>query len=209
MKDLVIPSGVTEIASCAYENVYSIQKVILPDTIAIIGEDAFANSGLTQINLPIGLVEIGPGAFKKCLFLTEINIPAGIFSIPINAFYCCKNLERVKLPDSNTLSIKERAFYGCASLRDIVIPPYTMEIQNVAFEGCCNLKEIKCEMQDLDAVVVDEWAFMDKQYNETLLVVPEGTLQKYQVHPVFGRFRNIKEQKSTFKSICFSHEKQM
>jgi hypothetical protein len=104
-------------------------------------------------------------------------------------------LERVKLPSSNTLSIKERVFYGCASLRDIVIPPYTMEIQNAAFAGCCNLKKIKCEMRNLDAVEVEEWAFMDEQYSETLLVVPEGTLQIYQIHPVFGRFRNIKEQK--------------
>ncbi len=78
--------------------------ITLPDSVQTIEHHAFADSGLTDINLPYGLKEIGSMAFM----LTRIGSNASRFTIPytvdkmgIGVFMGCKELKSVRL---NSLS---------------------------------------------------------------------------------------------------------
>lgn len=58
----------------------------VPDGVTLIDEYAFYGSGLSEVELPEGLLEIREGAFRKSKNLTYINFPDSIESIGSGAF---------------------------------------------------------------------------------------------------------------------------
>lgn len=83
----IIPEGVEEIASWAFENCHSINSVILPDSVKKIGSYAFHRcSSLRSVSVPESLISIGEGAFIGCNNLSEIYLGDNIESIGDYAF---------------------------------------------------------------------------------------------------------------------------
>ena len=66
---LYIGEGITEIP-LNFVNMVPVKKVVLPNTLTKIGVSAFANTGLTNINIPKSVVEIGDFAFDDNDLLT-------------------------------------------------------------------------------------------------------------------------------------------
>lgn len=63
---LVLPSALMEIEDEVFYNDTSIDKVILPDGLEIIGRKAFAGSSITRIYLPDSITSIADNAFEGC-----------------------------------------------------------------------------------------------------------------------------------------------
>ena len=83
-----------------------IKRVVLPDTVTYIGEDAFTQeydqwttefSSLEEVILPSNLKTIGRRAFANLLLLKKIDIPASVTSIGEGAFEHCTALKDVTL----------------------------------------------------------------------------------------------------------------
>ncbi|MBQ2555953.1 MAG: leucine-rich repeat protein [Thermoguttaceae bacterium] len=118
-KELQVPSGVTSINSCAFDGCIYVESVVLPDSLRIIGGEAFA----------------------KCRSLRSISIPEGVVSIGDRAFEACHALESVELP--KTLEkIGGEAFLDCAMLKSILIPEGVKSIAGDAFHRCYSMTEI-------------------------------------------------------------------
>lgn len=92
---------VVEIGSnpCMFINYYDVQNVIIPDSVKVIGEYAFANFNISSVTLPAGLEVIGSHAFEGSK-LTSVVIPNGVNTIGDSAFYKCVKLTSVTIPDS-------------------------------------------------------------------------------------------------------------
>lgn len=74
----------------------TIQTALLPDTLRVIGEDAFAGcASLRGIFLPQGVAVIGEGAFAACGSLEAICIPGTVHAIGSNAFGSCNSMRFV------------------------------------------------------------------------------------------------------------------
>lgn len=74
-------------------------KVVLPDTIKSIGNQAFFNAGITEINLPDSVQYIGSGAFAACPYLHFIvSQRHPYFAIIDNALYSKANKELLYFP---------------------------------------------------------------------------------------------------------------
>ncbi len=85
-------------------------RVVIPDYIKKIGENAFAeNHFVTSIIMGSGVYEIGKGAFSYCRNLKEITLLNGLKIIGENAFAWCKNLKKIIIPQTVT-KIGEGAF---------------------------------------------------------------------------------------------------
>jgi len=83
----IIPEGVEEIASWAFEGCHSIDSVILPDGVKKIGSYAFYRcSSLGNVSVPESVISIGEGAFMGCNNLSEIYLGDNIESIGDYAF---------------------------------------------------------------------------------------------------------------------------
>ncbi len=86
--------------------------------IGTVGEIAFAETGLTSINLN-GIVEdIGANAFSNCRSLTSVKWSARVNAIPESAFEGCSALANIEIPE-NVVSVGANAFSGCGSLADV------------------------------------------------------------------------------------------
>ena len=94
----------------SYPNEF-VQKIILPNTVTYISDEAFYQptdwatsrfSSLREIVLPEGLKTIGKNAFGKNMELRKIEIPASVTDIGRSAFYGCTNLSDVTFKGNNT-----------------------------------------------------------------------------------------------------------
>ena len=136
---------ITAIGSNAFFGCSGLTSIELPVGVTSIGDGAFFGcSGLTSIELPSGVTSIGDRAFLGCSGLTSIELPAGVTSISDNAFYDSSGLTSIELP-AGLVSIGDRAFGYCQSLTSIYIPSGVTSIGDDAFYGCYySLKEIYC-----------------------------------------------------------------
>lgn len=79
----------------------------------VIGNHAFSYcSGLTSLNLPVGITKIGYSAFYYCRGLTSLTIPAGIIWISSNAFDGCSGLTSIYVYAEKVPYIGSNVFVG-------------------------------------------------------------------------------------------------
>jgi hypothetical protein len=147
----------------------------LPGTLKVIGEDAFAGSGLARVRsteslkspsdciyldegyvrIPDGVVTIGDGAFSNCLGIRSIVFSEGMNKLSDRVCFGCKNLHTVHL-SSTIESIGDSVFYGCSALRYIKLPDSLLTIGNNAFGKCSSLEEIVTSRRSQDRFRVME-----------------------------------------------------
>ena len=163
IKTVTVPEEVTEIPSYLFLSANSLEKVVLPDTITKIGKSAFEDCvNLTNINLPDAVETIQDGAFYNC-GLTSINFPKklknvgsyvfkhtpiktmkvkeGVTALPNNAFHSANKLESVVLP-TTLKTIGNYSFYECTALKSVTIPEETESIGLCAFMNCTALTKV-------------------------------------------------------------------
>ena len=117
------------------------KNTIIPDSVTSIGDDAFGCSGITSINIPDSVENIGRQAFYGCHDLTSVIIGNNVTDIGQTAFSGCSSLTSVTIPNSVT-SIGEAAFSNCIALISINIPNSVTSIGDGAFYGCSGLTSI-------------------------------------------------------------------
>ena len=116
---IVLPAGLNEIGSSAFEGCSKLTVVDIPDGVTTLGDEAFCGcSGLTSVAIPDSVSNIGNSAFSGCLSLTNVTIPSAVTSLGSNTFNGCSGLTSITIPASVT-SIGDRAFDKCDSLKDV------------------------------------------------------------------------------------------
>lgn len=110
LKNVTLPSTLTEITKYSFSKCESLRSIDIPDTVTTIGDDAFEYcSALGSVNISSNsqLTKIGSWAFYYCYSLHQITIPAGVTSIGSSAFNSC-----YKLIEIYNLSSKTMTGYG-------------------------------------------------------------------------------------------------
>lgn len=157
------------IAAQAYYNDNS-GACSIPDGVCKIGEFAYARAGLTSVQIPDGVEEIGYAAFYHCDGLTDIVIPDSVKEIGVSAFDKTPWIEQwkgnvgdgsdflivgdgillayrgkggdVAIPDS-VKAIGAEAFKGKTNVNRVQIPDSVSVVGEGAFEDCLHLNEIQ------------------------------------------------------------------
>ena len=86
---IVIHDGVNEIKADAYSGLLYVKEVIIPDTVTIIGINAFYNCRKSVFSIPRYIERIGNNSFYLCQSITRVDIPETIKSIGSAAFLNC------------------------------------------------------------------------------------------------------------------------
>ena len=103
VKNVIIDSGITNIANWAFEGCRMLTDIKIPDTVTSIGFNAFMNCiKLDEIELPVNMVTIEYGTFANCKSLKQIQIPSNISEIATSAFTNCENLEEIIVSEENS-----------------------------------------------------------------------------------------------------------
>ena len=82
--------------------------------------DRKENTTLKKVVLPDTIKYIGEQAFYKCTALEEINFPENLTTIDTKAFYECTSLTKISLPKKLT-EIGQYGFANCSSLKEVII----------------------------------------------------------------------------------------
>lgn len=89
----VIPSGVTNIESYAFEYTQNLTSITIPTSVKKIGLAAFANSVLTSVVIPDGVDTIESWTFGWCEELASVALPASVKTFRYGVFWGCKSLK--------------------------------------------------------------------------------------------------------------------
>ena len=135
-----VPNGTVSLAREAFYRHTELTSVRLPNSLTKIDDAAFAESGLTSIEIPANVVSLGNSTFSNCASLKTVSLPSGLTWIGDSAFYACEALESITLPDSLT-TIGVGAFMHCSSLTEIVLPENVRIIDDFAFALCEKLEK--------------------------------------------------------------------
>lgn len=115
-------------------------SVVIPDTVAIIEDQAFFNCRkLEKITMSKNIEKLGLAAFSNCRSLKSIDLGCCLKEVPMNAFSYCQNLESVKFPDC-IQKINAGAFAGCNELKNLTFGSEKSDSDMVLFP--IGLKEI-------------------------------------------------------------------
>lgn len=139
LHSIVIPNSVTAIAAYTFYNCTGLKSIALSNEIEEIGNNAFAKSGLTSIEIPRGI--IAQNAFSTCENLKSAIIGDGVTEIANGAFYHCTKLESIYIGNS-VEKIGERTFQGCA-IKSLKIPDSVEEIGENICLGCGELESVE------------------------------------------------------------------
>ncbi len=122
-----IKEGTLSIAECAFENVESIAGVILPNSIQLIENFAFNNTGIREITIPASLKELGSFVFVNCDKLKNIHVDSGnkYYSSLDGILYNKDMTELILCPEGKT--------------GKIVIPESVQKIRSYAFNNVGNI----------------------------------------------------------------------
>ncbi len=188
--DIVVPETVTyegvtytvtaigEIAFGGCEG--QLNSVIVPNTVTIIGESAFASSPhLSLVILPNSIESFGPGAFASCYGLTSLRLPEGFTTISERMFFDCTGLTNIEIPSSVTRI--EKSAFEMSYITTIDIPESVTYIGESSFKSCTRLTSI-----DIPNSVTEIGpsafyyclALQSVHLPETLQVIPESLFER-------------------------------
>ena len=136
----------------AFVGCSSLEKVTLPTTLNVIGDNAFSSCGIINLIIPEGVTVIGKGAFSDNNSLLSVSIPSTVTRISDTgtayggAFWQCTKLQKVTIAKgTKDAEIGFKTFYGCTSLQSISIPGNYTRIYDQAFYNCKSLKSLEWE----------------------------------------------------------------
>lgn len=127
----------------------SIQDLDVPNSLTSIGDYAFAYSSIREIELPISLTSIGDYAFAYSS-IREIELPMSLTSIGHDAFAYSK----VRYVKINVKNIPRSCFSSCDSLRDVQLSENIESIDWLAFIHCKSLDNFTIGAGKIDTSIL-------------------------------------------------------
>ena len=191
LTDLTISEHVTNIVRGQFKDDIGLKKVILPNSIIYIGDNAFDGcTSLAELSMPSQLKTIDDEAFANCVCLKNIEIPASVTGIGSQAFENCKALTTINI-GNNVSSIYSRTFKGCSSLQEIRLGEKITSIGSNAFEDCNNVNTFYS--WNPTPPTVNSTSLSGINRSACTLYVPKGAGDIYWLHPEWEAFFDIKE----------------
>lgn len=142
IKKVIVPDSIKIIKENAFEYCWDLQEINLPDSLTAIGEEAFFDcNSLKEIRLPQQLTTISYGCFHGCSNMRNINMGKSVITIEEVAFFACTALEEIELSESLQY-IESFSFCMCEKLKNIYLPHGLSELGMSPFSDCYSLKEI-------------------------------------------------------------------
>lgn len=136
---LYVNDGVTELADQQFAERGDFRKLVLPDSLRIMGTEVFSCCGeLEEIVLPESLKFISIAAFAYCPSLVKLKLPKELRSVGEGAFLECDNYRDFTLPDGLE-EICDMAFWG-TGIEKVLVPASVKRIGDSAFWSCDNLR---------------------------------------------------------------------
>lgn len=125
-------SDLTSIGDSAFNSCTSLTSFVFPDSLTYIGRHAFAYSGISNLEIPDSVTQLGMMAFRGCENLKSVIIGSGLSTIETGSFLSCENLGYVYIPGT-VQTIKLISFAWCPKIETLIIGDGVKMIDSHAF----------------------------------------------------------------------------
>ena len=209
LTSVVIPDSVTEIGKFAFMRCRSLTSVVIPDSVTKIESMAFLDcSSLTSIVIGNSVTEIGSYAFAGCSSLTSVVIPNSVTEIESKAFLKCTSLTSIVISYSMVelqinVELNKESFdksvienlmidrelnksLSLPSLKELTLGEHVTKVQIDPTKAEA-LESITCYAQEPPTCP----EFTNAQYLNTVVKVPNVSLEKYQQADGWKNFWNL------------------
>ena len=112
IEQVEIENGCTSVGANAFRDKLQISEISLPSTLKKIGNNAFAGTLITYMNIPNNVEVIGDGAFSGCSYLKTVLLSDNLKTIGKSAFSGCKISNSYFSMPANVTSVGDYAFSG-------------------------------------------------------------------------------------------------
>ena len=171
-KTVKVKKGTTKISDAAFSFCTNIKKVILPDTVKVIKQNAFECCSLNYIRMPRKLKELGVTAFRNSA-LKKITV-YGKVELD-ETFKYCKKLKTVVLK-KGVKELGELVFHECPKLRSVTVPK---GIKNLGWniDSIFYYRGLKCNLSNItiktpkNSGMYKERKFLKKRYKIKVKVI--------------------------------------
>ena len=158
VENVIIGNTVKRIPSYFMAYFENVDKVVLPDSVTDIGNNAFYLSFITNIVFSPNLESIEDEAFYGTYVTIDDNtFPDTLRMIGNSAFGSCGYLEELYIPDS-VVYIGSNAFDYCDSLKKVRMSPNVEYILPSTFSNCTALNIFEW---DSELKLIGQYAFAD------------------------------------------------
>lgn len=155
--------------------------VTIPEGYDRVGDEAFANSSITNVNFPNSLTLIGESAFENCTNIATLTFNEGLLNIGKKAFMDLKSLTALNFPSTLKI-IHDEAFRNCY-VYDLKFNAGLKFIGKGAFALPNNTNtettiEIPASMRYIGAIAFGNRRYQDVFfYGENAPLMPFGTIE--------------------------------
>lgn len=140
MTKIVLPDSLIVIGKSAFQDCTSLTEAVVGNNLEVISQAAFRDSALEKINIPDSVAVIERYAFYRTR-LSEIKLPSSLSSVAKYAFYGCERLTRIEF-SQRVENIGEYAFSDCDSLTEAVITEGIELLGDYCFSECASLNRV-------------------------------------------------------------------
>jgi len=144
LTEFEVTNSCTEIKSYSFYNVNSLEKIIIPSTVKSFGKDAFKNC-----NIDVYLEDI-----ESWCSNSFVNQYANPLNLGGNLYVNNELVEDLKI--TNAESISNYAFYGCKSIKTLVVHKNLTTIGDYSFANCSNVATVN---------IISEFLSSNMRYN--------------------------------------------
>lgn len=202
--DLIIPNKVSQIGAQAFGYCSGFNgSLYIGNSLQTLEDSIFSNCTGFKGNLYFGdsIKKIGRRAFEHCGFNGNIILPESLEEIGNYAFMSCYYFSGDLIIPTNVVSIGKYAFHGCLALDgQLIIGNNVKSIGEYAFERDSKLSSVKCE-----AIVppkCEDFALYNL-YN-SILFVPELSLEEYKISNEWEKFKNINSSQDNIPALSIT-----
>ena len=146
---VIVPEGVRELAPCLFWDNQKIIEVVLPKSLVNIGGDTFYNcANLEKVNIPKNLKYMGNNPFAGCPKIKVTNesesfnlVGGALYNKDFSRiiYYPISNKNETYTIDPRCKIVGKHSFYLCGNLKEVIIPPSVIKLENNPFSGCARL----------------------------------------------------------------------
>lgn len=180
IEEIILPSTLKRIGNSAFCGCGALEKIELPEGVKEIADGVFSFTGLTTLNIPKSLTQLGgkdPDDLTARGVLSNSKIkhfefPSGWTEVPDNMFSFCQELVSVILPDTIT-HIGSSAFSYCTSLASIDLPSNLKVVGHSAFSRTAiEIIELPASVTEIGDRCFEESSLKELSLPDSVTVIP-------------------------------------
>lgn len=179
LTSITLPQSVNRLASYAFYGCSCLEDIDdILSGISEIGSQAFAYTGIRNVDVPACVERIEDRAFKSCPELRTITLPSSLEYLGTDAFDSCSKLTSAIINGSD-LVIGSSVFRNCKFMEKIV---FSADLKSLTYDGKTtasilsnNIKEVEFE-SDSQFKTISGYIFANKS-NLTKIVLPESLVE--------------------------------